>query len=407
MKKNAIFIIFLFFTSCIFLPAHALEEKEEEKKSWVSYNVGRGIKIEGLDFTIKPKGTFVLQGTPDPNNAGSGKLDTSWIVCVDIEKKLGQWGNTFVRFEQGAGETVTPDLSLFNDINYNAYAAHGNIRARKFWYQQYLLDKQFIVSVGKFNAKDHVDQNKYADDDDIQFLTYMFNLSPVVEWPTEYSFGICADIYPKAIDFLDFKIDYFEADANWRNIFEHGLYAASVNFKPASLLGISSEEWNGNYRFYGWINSRRHSKIVAQNQAQRDSGEVNYGFSTSFDQELPGGFGAFGRFGWQRPDVIPASPHESDGATIEWAWSLGAQMDGRYWRREKDILAFAVGQLVPSEKYKDTGNPHRSEGHIETYYRYYLTDYFTIGPDFQLIWNPHGTNENPVFVYGVRTHMVF
>ena len=129
----------------------------------------------------------------------------------------------------------------------------------------------------------------------------------------------------------------------------------------------------------------------------------------SADQRITDIYGTFVRLEWQRPDLIPAD----GGATIEWSWSTGAQMTGKYWNREDDVLAIAIGQDFPSDDYKDAGNPANGEGHFEAYYNFKINKYLAISPDFQLIWNPNGVKQSseddgdPVFVYGTRAHLAF
>ena len=96
-------------------------------------------------------------------------------------------------------------------------------------------------------------------------------------------------------------------------------------------------------------------------------------------------------------------------------WSCGGQMDGEYWRRKNDILGIAVGQIFESAQWiKAAGGRYgSSEGHIETYYNFAITKYMRIGPDLQIIWNPHGVGRDsqgdtgPIFVYGGRINVVY
>ncbi len=185
---------------------------------------------------------------------------------------------------------------------------------------------------------------------------------------------------------------------------------AQVNLKPAGLLGMDTEQRDGNYRFYAWINDRFHEKLVDEGDpATDDTKEMNYGFGFSFDQIITDVFGVFTRFGWQRPDIIPVD----ESSTIECLWSLGAQARGKYWNREDDVLAFAVGQVFPSKEYEDAGNPGSGEGHVEAYYNYKVNEHLSISPDIQLIWYPNGVNKSSegdndlIVVYGIRGQVDF
>jgi carbohydrate-selective porin OprB len=183
---------------------------------------------------------------------------------------------------------------------------------------------------------------------------------------------------------------------------------------PAKAFGYDEDMWGGNYRFYYWYNGLDHAKLVWQGEGSTDNNkERNYGFGLSFDQAITDVFGVFARYGWERHDISIASTN-ANSAPLESAWSCGMQMTGKYWKRNDDILAFAIGQAIPSEQYKDAGLGFISpEGHFETYYKIQITKNIALSPDIQVVWNPHGVSEsyqgssNPIFVYGMRGQLDF
>jgi len=382
--------------------------KTKEVKSWITYSPREGIKIEPPAITIKPSGTAVFQGVSHANNGGGSGLKSSWLIYIDMEKKLGDWGLVFLRLEPGRGRGVLTRLNLFSNVNYNAHDSRMSPLARKFWYEHHFFDKQISLTCGKMSPSRRMDQNRYAHDDDTQFLAYIFNISGTVEYAPRYTFGIAADACFDNADFLEFKLNYFEGDADWEKVFKHGIYTAQVNIKPAFLFGIDAEQWEGNYRFYGWTNTRYHNKLVEAGQPQSvNDKRINYGFGLSFDQMLTDTFGFFTRLGWQRPDLIRLVGGTS-GATLEWTWSVGGQMKGKYWRREKDVFGIAVGRDVPSREYKNAGHPASVEGSAEVYYSFALNEHLYISPDFQVTWNPFGVKPSDnVYAYGFRTHLKF
>ena len=391
------------------VPVREKGKREKGKiENWIKYVPGEGVTIEPVGLRVKTGATYIVQGTPNANNAGTGEdsiCDASWKIDIDIEKKFDDWGLAFLELEGGQGDTVNGELALFSIVNNNANDTNSRVIVNKFWYEHYLLDKQFTLTCGKLDPTDYFDQNEYAGDDSYQFLGAIFNNTHAIEWPSANAFGIRGNLCFEPIDFLDFDLGYLEGNADWEDIFEHGVFMGQVNLKPASILEIDPGQWAGNYRFECWVNGRDHTKLLERDKNK----EVNYGFGLSCDQMVTDVFGVFGRFNWQRPDLIPAD----GGATIEWSWSTGAQMTGKYWKREEDILAIAVGQDFPSEEYKDAGNPGSAEGHFEAYYRCQLNDYLAISPDFQLIWDPNGVgkpadgDDGTIFVYGARARLTF
>lgn len=82
-----------------------------------------------------------------------------------------------------------------------------------------------------------------------------------------------------------------------------------------------------------------------------------------------------------------------------------------------DVLAFAVGQVIPSDDYKNAGSATvttpkaESEGHMEAYYRIFVNDHLSVSPDFQYIWNPFGKDvaddTSSIFIAGMRAQVDF
>lgn len=380
----------------------------DRKRDWIECTPGQGITFKPVDLTISTCITGIVQGVSNANNAGSGEdsiFDGSWKADIDIEKRFGDWGLAFLELEAGQGDTIASELSLFSNVNNNANDTGNNVIINKFFYEQYLLNKQVAITVGKLDPTDYFDQNKFADNDSIQFLGQIFNNTHALEWPAGHGFGGHVAIAPEDIKFLEFDFGYFEGDSNWEDVFDHGVFMGQINLKPSPLLGTDSEQWEGNYRFYSWLNGRDHVKLGDPAETK----EVNYGFGMSADQRITDVYGVFARCEWERPDVMPAS----GGATIEWSWSTGAQMTGKYWNRKDDTLAVAIGQDIPSGEYKDAGNPANNEGHIEAYYRVQFNEYIAISPDFQVVWNPNGVKRSSdgdgdtIFVYGTKAHLSF
>jgi len=399
-------------------------EKKEKKEvgEFIKYKPGEGIIIEPAGLNIGAGATFVFQGTPNANNAGDSEdsvFDGSWSMDIEIEKGFDDWGLAFLHLETGQNDTVESELSVFSNVNRDADASGAAVNVTEAWYEHYFLDEQLTLTGGKIDATGYLDQNEYANDECTQFLGRIFRNSPTIEWPSDNNLGARAYLNLEPIQFLEFEMGYFEADGDWDDIFDHAFYMAQVNLKPADLLGYDPERWGGNYRFYGWINDQHHEKLVDEGDpATDDTKEANYGFGISCDQMVTDVFGVFGRFGWQRPDILPAGVTVADIAgnpTLEWTWSAGAQITGTYWNREDDVFCFAIGQVFPSDEWDDASSDTygRGEGHIEAYYKCQVNECLAISPDCQVIWNPNGVgkasegDDDTIFVYGVRGQVDF
>ena len=390
-----------------------VEKDVKETKEWIRYTPGKGIEIEPAGLNIGANATFVMQGTPNANNAGANEdsiFDASWSGGISIEKEFGDWGKAYMELEPGQGDSIEGELNLLSNVNQDAGDTGNSPDIAKAWYEHYFFDKQLVLVAGKVDPGDARDGSEYACDECTQFVGRMFKHSPSIEFPSDNNLGMHLTMCLEPIDFAEATFGYFEGDGDWENVFDHNVYTFQVNLKPAGPLGLDEEQWGGNYRFYSWINDQFHTKLVGQGDLESDEvKEINYGFGMSFDQAITDVFGIFGRFGCQRPDLMML-----DGSgTVEAAWSTGLQMTGKYWRRDDDVLAFGFGQALPSKEYKDAGNGGAGEGHFELYYNYRVNEHLSLTPDMQVIWNPNGVNhgyqgdEDAIFVYGLRTQVDF
>lgn len=382
----------------------------------IKYKPGEGVEIAPCGFRIQADATFIMQGTPNANNPGSdnkSRFDASWSADIFIEKSFDDWGLALIHLEPGQANTLEGELSLYSNVNRDANDTGANVPVTELWYQHYLFNRQMVVTAGKLDPANYLDQNEYAFNETTQFLGRIFRNSPAIEWPDDNTLGASLTLAPAFLPYLVVNASYFNANNTWENVFDKPFISAELTFMPPRAFGYDDSIWGGNYRFYWWYNGLDHSKLGTQGEpAADDSKERNTGFGISFDQMITDVFGFFSRLGWERHDIGIVSSNPN-AAPLEGAWSIGLQMTGKYWHREDDVAAIAVGQALPSKQYKDAGNGGAAEGHFEAYYRIRLTKNLAISPDIQFIWNPHGISEsyqgycNTIFVYGVRGHLDF
>lgn len=393
----------------------------EVRRSLISYKPEEETKIKPCGIEITAGATMVLQGTPNANNAGgseASRFDASWSSDIYIQRAFDDWGKALIHLEPGQGSGLEPELDLYSNVDRDVNDTGANVPVTELWYEQYIFNKQVAVTAGKLDPANYLDQNEYAFDETTQFLARIFRNNPAIEWPNDNTLGARLILAPEALQYLSLEMAYFDADNNWENVFDRPFLSAQLNVKPSKFFGWDPEQWDGNYRFYWWINELDHSKLVDAGEPPADNTKLaNTGFGLSCDQMVTDAFGVFGRFGWQRPDLAIASTSPNT-APCEASWSGGFQMTGKYWNREDDVAAIAVGQVFPSRHYKDAGNGGSAEGHFEAYYRMQVNKYLALTPDFQIIWNPRGINHeyqgnvfwgdsDAIFVYGVRGQVDF
>jgi len=371
----------------------AAQEKSEEKIAGIP-----GVP-EGLQ--IGAGATFVIQGTNKANGSslseeGEDVTDASYSIDLTVEKEFEDYGMAFIHLETGDGAGVEDELQVFSNVNRDADDSDNSVSLTEVWYEHYFQSIPATVMVGKIDGTVLVDTNEYANDECTQFLGRIFRNSPTIELP-DNSAGMRLSLEP--VDFMDIQVLVMDADGDWEDIVDEGFFAGQINFKPGLF------DRGGNYRIIGWLSDREHTKWDDSTSVK----EEMHGFGISFDQELTDDLGAFLRYGWQDSDVYL----NGESFSLEHAWSTGIQLKGTSWGRDNDVVGIAVGQAMPSDKYKDAGTnlEAKDEGHFEIYYNYKVNDHLILTPDIQLIWNPYGkdaTNgDDTITVVGMKGQVDF
>lgn len=353
--------------------------------------------IGGTGLSIGAGATFVGQGTSNSNGAGgsaggteSSRFDASYSADIEIAKQFGESGLAFLHLETGDGDTLDGDLALYpnTSVNRDADRAGSVVSVTEVWYEQLILDNQVSITGGKIDPTAYIDTNEYANDEQRQFMNSMFRNAPTIDFP-DNNFGARVYYGPKELQGVDIAAMYIQGDGNWEQLFSNPFIGVQVSLKPEKLLNMDGAFWAGNYRAYFWYNGTEHTKLTDGDKTKM----ANYGFGLSCDQSINEVFGLFERIGWQ-------DQHVGD---VQFHWSLGGQMTGKYWDREEDVLAVAVGQAVPGQPYRDTNPTHTTQTQMEAYYSFKVSDNFIISPDMQCIWGPDGDREGKtIFVYGLR-----
>jgi len=277
-----------------------------------------------------------------------------------------------------------------------------NVHLTEVWYEQNLFKDKAAVTFGKLDPTAYFDQSEIANDETTQFLGRIFRNSPTLEFPDNNA-GIRIAYLP--VEWLELGYGMFNAKSDWEKIGDNLFNIGQVSFKT-NFLSLP-----GNYRFYGWANNANHTKWSDPEKTK----ETAYGFGLSFDQKTSDIITLFARYGWQSPKVYNPEIKTTAGElyySLEQSWSAGLQFEGKPWGREKDVLAFAVGQVIPSDDYKNYyGYSAKPEGHFESYYRIHVNNHLSLSPDFQYIWNPFGNDvgddPNGIFVGGMRAQVDF
>ncbi len=358
---------------------------------------------EGLE--IGAGGTLIVQGTNNTNAGATlkeGRTDGSYSADITIGKEFKEVaGRAFLHLEGGQGDGLEDNLILYSNVNRDI-DNEDRVHITELWYEQLMFKDKIALTFGKLDPTAYFDNSEVANDETTQFLGRIFRNNPVIEFP-DNTVGIRAAFVP--YEWLEFNFGTFDSNNDWEKIADNLFNIGQVNFKT-KFFGLE-----GNYRFLGWSSNAYHTKWLAPTQEK----ESSYGFALSWDQKANDFITVFARYGWQNPEVYNPDITASDGSvySLEHSWSAGLQVTGKPWGREDDVLAFAIGQAVPSDDYKKSipGLHAKNEGHLEAYYRIQVNKHLAISPDFQYIWNPFGKDVTGdtagVFVGGMRTQIDF
>ncbi len=379
-------------------------------------------------ITIEGGVTGVVQATANNahnNPEGGNKADAAYTMDLDLHADLDEYGTFIIHLEGGDGEGLNNNVPSFSVPNYDAYATWNNenqadLTISEAFYEKGFFNDMFSLDVGKMDISVLFDENEAAGDETTQFLSNIFvkSMGLTIPEPEEfYCPAMMLDIFPaKSVEFriIGASVDN-EDEHTWEDIFSNDFVAAQINLKP-SLLNR-----RGNYRFYGWYDSRRHldndrlseaNINPSQNYSRADAGQGGWGIS--FDQEIAHGFTAFARYSWTQNDL---SVWDSDAE--EWSmipfnqvYSLGMDINGMLWNRPDDGIGIAFGQTLLTKDFEKEqrrqGNKTADEIYFETWYRYAFNSHLAISADLQWIGNPGGMDEaDDLFIFGLRSQIDF
>ncbi|MDR1695701.1 MAG: carbohydrate porin [Endomicrobium sp.] len=384
----AVAAVFLFFAGNAF--ALTVEEEiallKEDMAQMKAAGTGASV-AKSLGIDIQASATLILQGADKVNDgSGKGRNDGSYSLNVGIGKEFSNGAIAFMNLETGAGAGLNGHgLQTLGGINQDAIDGNSVIQIAQFWYQKPLFANKVTVTFGKIDPSAYFDQNQYAHNETTQFVNKAFKNNAVIAFPGN-RLGFRMVYSP--VEMLDITYGYAASNAGWENIDCNGFNALQVNFKPFK---------GGNYRFMYWASNVHMPKFK--------DGEASggHGFAVSIDQKLSGTMGVFTRFGWRDPSVYATAM----------SWSAGTQFKGSLWTRKNDTAGLAVGQIMQSSDFTGSAVPalkKDAETQSELYYNFYINKNLSISPAVQYILKPLGGNaadDNNVFVYGIRTQVVF
>ncbi|NPA95316.1 MAG: hypothetical protein GXO58_07815 [Thermodesulfobacteria bacterium] len=378
-------------------------------------------------FSLGGGVTGILMGTLGDANSLSNirsTQDVSYTIDLNIDADFAKWGQFFVHLEGGDGEGINNEVPSFSVPNYDAYKTTIGIDTAALtiseaYYALSFRDDRYGFNFGKMDISVLFDENDAAGDETTQFMSNIFVKSMGINIPEPDSF-YCPAFMLRAqpVDLVEFKVigagvEEHGEDSVWHNPFDDGMIIGQINIMPG-FLGK-----NGNYRFYGWVDKRRHVKVSelskfsinSHNEGLKYADDELAGWGLSFDQEIVAGVTAFARYSqtvtddravWNKDDnaweIIP----------VDQSWSVGFQLDGGLWNRGGDAFGFGFAQTLLSDDYEKANTHTANEKYVEAYYRFMVVNRFALTGDFQWIQNAGGNSKiDDIYIWGIRSQIDF
>jgi len=282
------------------------------------------------------------------------------------------------------------------------------------------------ITAGKYSLADVFDLNNYSNSTRTQFMNwsimnngawdfaanvrgYTYILSAVVNWKRT-TFKIAAASLPKTANGneLQTRIDSsLSLNAEISQLFK--VRGRDLNLR---LLAFNNHAPMGIYKDAIAHRVAGTPDIVAVEQHGRNK----YGFGLNMDYAASDVLGIFARLGW------------NDGKTETWCFteidqtlSVGASLNGKYWKRPDDVAGIALagnGLSKDHHNYLAAGGygfvlgdgtlNYAPEGIAEVYYSWKpsLKAPLYLSGDYQFVINPgYNSDRGPVNIFSFRVHV--
>lgn len=384
----------------------------------------KGFSAGGNFVTVAQHATGINARGAQLTYRGDIVASTPTIETGDIASKL------FGHFRVGQGRGLSDRFTSFTGPNATSFQlgsiippATSAVMLAEAYYQADIplplggfkprSRETLTVNFGKMDPFAFFDQNAAANDETRQFLASPFVHNALLDNPLAANVG--ADGYGFSPGIRVSYFNYRLKPQTYRvslGIFAAGRSADfSESFRsPYVILQAETSQryfgLPGNYRMFVWRNGQAPTFVAGETASHT-------GVGLNFDQRAGDAVTVFGRLGVARGERLP----------FDTTVTLGAEVNGSYWRRGGDAIGFAMGGNRTSRDFRGQsatvdadGDGQRDFGFFaqgwesvaEIYYRYFVHKHFELTPDFQYIRHPAGNpGRSDVKVVGVRANLTF
>ncbi len=289
-------------------------------------------------------------------------------------------------------------------------------------------EKRIDIRVGKMSLPDTFDQNAVGSDSHMQFTNWTIDNQGAWDYAADtrgYTWGAIVGLetpgytlrygiatMPTVANGID--VDYALRRASGQNIEFVAREPAKLKGTTIRLLSFVNHADMGTYRVANRIALA--TNTTPDVTATRVQGTVKYGFNVNLEQQLPGGYRVFSRWGWNE------GQHESFAYTeVDQSFSAGVDRSGDSWGRPNDRLgiAFVTNAIKRDhQRYLQLGGlgfllgdgnlNYAREDTTEFYYNAHAWRGLFLALGGSVIFHPgYNQDRGPVIVPSVRSHFEF
>lgn len=289
------------------------------------------------------------------------------------------------------------------------------------------------IIAGKFAISDFYDNNIYSHNPRTQFLNWALMSNGAWDYPADtrgYTFGMITKlITPKwsiAISSVAVprianhpEMEYRISNAHSETVeLERKI---TLTKRPGALRVFLSDTHSKAPSYAQGMkalaaNDTYILDVISGNAEGKSYGGKKTGLGFSGEQELNNELGIFMRTAW------------NDGKYATWAFteidrtfSCGVSIKGNRWKRSGDVIGIGAainGLSTPHRNFLKAGGygfiigdghlNYGAETILETYYNAFLSHFFWLTIDYQLVDNPaYNKDRGPVNAFAIRGHIAF
>jgi high affinity Mn2+ porin len=289
-------------------------------------------------------------------------------------------------------------------------------------------EKRVEVRIGKMSLPDTFDANGVGSDSHLQFTNWTIDNQGAWDYAADtrgYTWGAIASLetpkytvrygiatMPTVANGID--VDYALRRASGQNMEFVARDAAGLKGTTVRVLSFVNHADMGTYRVANRIALA--TGTTPDVTTTRVQGTVKYGFGLNLEQQLPGNFRAYGRFGWNE------GQHESFAYTeVDQSISGGLDYNPVAWGRSQDRMGIAFVSNAIKQDHQhylamgglgfllgDGKLNYAREDITEIYYNAHVWRGMSFAMGGSVIFHPgYNQDRGPILVPSVRTHFDF